>query len=1214
MWGLFLDFPAVWAVALAGGAAPEPEAAREVDRTPVIHVLSVEDGLPETGVEAVAEDAEGFLWIGTTGGLVRYDGREMRVMRQDPDDPDSIPDSNIHHVKTHPETGVWVAAGDAGLLHVGGDMEILDHVGTESAGGPLPDDHLWTMAHDCQGSLWVSFYQSGVGRLDADLESFQLYGPKTLGVGDFPLVPVHLRLDPDCRLWLSGIGHAMVIDPEKAPDHDPGDDPENGQTNDQDEGDETALAGHAAFTPVLQDYIDLQVRPVQGLLHTFMPRPGVLWLGTYEGLFEVETDRPEDLAQEDLAEARRLVEAPIVRSVHPAGEDRYWMTSASGLFYLDADGTVLRHLAPDPETPDGMPANRFTTAALDRDGGYWAGTQKHGLVYFPRGWDAFDRVRMTSETGALSIHNRITAAAPGLTEGTVAIARQDAGVELLDLESGAVERLVDDSEPESTALPPVLDLKLESEDTVWILRSSGLFRVNPEADEEDRILDREAWSDVAATFMKRHSDHGFWVGTASNGLIRVDPDAPNELENWHREGEGEYQLPVNDTRFMGEGPHGALWLGTESGVFEISEGQPPRRIEAVTEHGYRDMVADGDRVWLLAEASLELWDFGSEKGQLMERWTEGDGLLPGRLHNLHRDGDGALWVTSSAGLARLDPESGSIRRFASRDGLGSEEFVGGAGLMHNDGRLLAGTADGLVSIDPARIAPPPSAPPVSVLEMLAGDRPVEFPDDGEALALEYSDNNIQMRFGAPTFQVPDANRYRFRLDGWDTDWVEAGDQTSQFYSRLPPGRYTFRVQAASGTGPWSETEARRSFRISPPAWRTGWAYLGYGVFGLALTGLGWQVARRNRRRQTQLEAERQANAAKSEFLAMMSHEIRTPMHGVMGMVDLLRRSTLAPDQRRMLETLGGSGRQLLRTLNDILDISRIEAGQLDLDREVFDLPGLLEQQIDLHAARARARGLDLFLLSSARLPALVRSDPDRLGQILGNLLSNALKFTRQGRVQLEAFPADSGSTLALAVSDTGPGMTEGQQSRLFQPFSQVDRGTTRSHSGSGLGLVICRRLAESLGGEIRVESWPGVGSRFTLRLPLLPVEAAPPAPYSRLLTDRRLAICARPRSARVVRRLALRWGLEVIRAGDPAELAGLGPSVDFLVVDPGLAGALEACDSLTPGLAVLVIEDPAVPETGPLPGPVVPWPITESRLVASLLDAALAQRTVLPEE
>ena len=294
--------------------------------------------------------------------------------------------------------------------------------------------------------------------------------------------------------------------------------------------------------------------------------------------------------------------------------------------------------------------------------------------------------------------------------------------------------------------------------------------------------------------------------------------------------------------------------------------------------------------------------------------------------------------------------------------------------------------------------------------------------------------------------------------------------------------------------------------------------------------------------------------AKAQFLATMSHEIRTPLNGVIGMTDLLSGSALTDDQRDWVETARRCGEALLALLNDILDVSKMDAGKLQLERIDFDPRACLEMVSDILAMRAREKGLELTLSVDPALPSRVNGDPARLRQVLLNLGSNAVKFTARGHVLLRAEPAADGQ-IRFLVTDTGPGISADLRGRLFQPFSQADSSTTRKYGGTGLGLAISRQLVELMNGEITVETDEGRGSTFafTAELPTVTEAASVPAPAVSLRGLRVLIVDDNATNRQVMREMLKAWECAFEEAADGWEgldklRAAAGTSREFQLV------------------------------------------------------------------
>ena len=477
---------------------------------------------------------------------------------------------------------------------------------------------------------------------------------------------------------------------------------------------------------------------------------------------------------------------------------------------------------------------------------------------------------------------------------------------------------------------------------------------------------------------------------------------------------------------------------------------------------------------------------------------------------------GNLWISTAKGISRFNPKDRTFFNYFESDGLQGQFFNRKACFRDESGWMYFGGLNGFNRFHPKQILNSPATSPPVVLTKLqingetvpvvAGSmlpRPIW---DTTSLKLAHNQNGLSVEFAALSYSNPSKIRYRFRLDDLEKQWTTVdGQQRNARYAGLRPDEYVFRVQASTDGGVnWGEQGASLRLDIAPPWWNTPWtksaavlAFMSllFGIYKLRVHTLQHRqllLEALVERRTTQLvEARDQAQAAnkraeeatamKSMFLANMSHEIRTPMNAVIGMAYLALKTSLSEKQRDYVNKIHNAGTSLLGVINDILDFSKIEAGKLDIESVEFRLDDVIASVTSITAQKAQDKGLEFLAEVASSVPQNLVGDPLRLGQVIANLINNSVKFTEHGDVHLKAELLEQvgeRARLRFSVKDTGIGMTPEQAARLFQPFSQADMSTTRKHGGTGLGLTICRRLVELMGGEIWLESEPGVGSTF----------------------------------------------------------------------------------------------------------------------------------------
>jgi signal transduction histidine kinase/ligand-binding sensor domain-containing protein/ActR/RegA family two-component response regulator len=598
---------------------------------------------------------------------------------------------------------------------------------------------------------------------------------------------------------------------------------------------------------------------------------------------------------------------------------------------------------------------------------------------------------------------------------------------------------------------------------------------------------------------------GWWVDGARRRVLVARRSGLYEQSSLQDSDGGRKLSATGGLAVVAVGPGGALWGSDRERLWALT-GQEARALALPgrqAEERILTLYWDGPTgaLWVGTDRGLLAWHPG--RGEWSRR-----GLPEDRIFSLIGDGEGRLWAGTRRGIIRLEParwlagERDAELRLTHADGLRTLNFgmsQGQSGAALAEGRILFASLEGAVAIDPRQIAAPTFGPTPLIASLTAAGQAV--PLAGLA-KLPTGVSQIEIAFDAFSVSSPRPVSVEYWLEGIDPGWQPAGTRRSIQYSNLAPGDYRFRLRS-SWAGGAGLRETSLSWSIPPRIYQTSWFGALSGLFVISLTALRMRhrtrqtalrtaeleahVAERTRELEAAKAAAESAAAVKSDFLATMSHELRTPMNGVLGLAELLAGTRLDEAQQEMLTTLRTSGESLLEVVNDILDLSKIDSGRLQIEKIPTNLPRLMADLFQVVKPMADKKRLALTLSSRGNVVHWIEGDPARIRQILLNLLSNAIKFTPAGWVELRVDWQET--AVMLAVADSGIGIPADKVPQLFENFVQVDSSTTRLYGGTGLGLAICRRLAEAMGGTIDCTSTPGQGSTFTVTLPLLPVAA-----------------------------------------------------------------------------------------------------------------------------
>ncbi|QXD16272.1 response regulator [Rhodocaloribacter litoris] len=770
-------------------------------------------------------------------------------------------------------------------------------------------------------------------------------------------------------------------------------------------------------------------------------------------------------------------------------------TIRRGGVVLAPDGRLLRRL--DPST--GVPEDPILNLAVDREGALWV-VQDGGLVRLET------NNPMTVFDEALGIGGTVEAVARH--RGRLYAATRE-GLRRLEPGPAGIPRFA----PVPGFDGQIWDL-VDAGETLLVASAGGVYALR------DGRAERLLTAGHAYTLYPDPGRPGrVWAGLG-DGLAVLERRAGRWVAAGRVEGVTE------EVRSLARTGARTLWLGTSyQGLVEVvfpgDETAPP----AVYRYGLADGLPEG-RIYLFQVAGVwkagtlqGLFDFRSEPGPDGTRRLvlAPDTVLAPALGNPARDFFRMAEDAAGHVWARLDGETGVFLR--QPDGryrwvwdrtplrrISQSTF---SFFPEHDGVVWIGRSKDLIRYD-TRPAFTPTVPGAVVLRRVApADRDTLLYDGGRVdgrpvPVLPYAMRNLRFTYALPFFDAPDATRFQVRLVGFEEQWSAWSAETYRDYTNLPEGSYRFLVRARDVYGRISEATTF-AFTIHPPWHRTAWAYLGYllGVLGLVYAGARWQQ-RRHRARERELERqvrertaevarqrdqlERQAvrlaelDRLKSRFFANVTHEFRTPLTLTLGpLEDLLDGDTLRDEDAEQVRLSLRNARRLLRLINQILDVSRLEAGRMRLQAREGDLAAYVYELAQAFLPLAERKGVAL-LVDVPPEPVLVYFDHDQLEKVIGNLLSNAFKFTPEGGTVRVTVNADA-EAAEVQVSDTGPGIAPEDLDHIFDRFYRADESTAHRQPGTGIGLALVKELVELHGGTIRAESTVGEGTTFRVRLP-----------------------------------------------------------------------------------------------------------------------------------
>jgi signal transduction histidine kinase/DNA-binding response OmpR family regulator/streptogramin lyase len=1083
-----------------------------------------------TIVHAFHHDSQGFIWIGSQEGLLRFDGYTYKPYSYTPFDSNSLSNDWVFDIEEDHLGNLWIGTFGGGLNYF--DQKTEKFTRFSGTTEKNQNSHITKIIVNEDGSIWFSGSMHSLTHLKLDLDKKPHYTHYDFSnepvAKSFPTKNTALTAHKDKQgiIWIGMATEGLIrFDPVTEEIIQYKHDPENNQSIshntissicEDDSGNIWIGTGHPnisrhgaglnlfnrrtkTFKHFKHDWSGKNSICSNNICQLLIDNTGIMWIGTWNNYINTVAVKELLSEEEPFFRHHKNLKRPVIESLY---EDRYgnvWiglMNRESHKFDRQQNSFAL--FSRNENYPNSLTQTGTWTVYADQSGKMWFGTN---------GVDVYD-----SETGNFKHYYYDRQDTTGLSsnmisgiqenpEGNVWIATWHDGINILIPESGIFKHMKNNpNDSMGLGSNTIQHLLARPNGDFWIAtqnvgiqlyeRKTGNFYTFD--------LDPETHEDFIFSNLCEDRSGTLWIGTSNNGMysLRLDKHLNPEIVHYYNDPQNLSSLSCNDV----------------SDIIQPS-------------------VIDTNTLWIATKAGLNRFDLETKS---FKHFYRKDGLAANLILKILEDNQGNLWCTTPHGISVYNIKTGKILSFGRGDGMPFDSF---GGFRQNaakdlDGRLYFAGGNGVLSFLPEDIRQNPNIPPIRITDFSVFPKHVELDTAIQykrSIVLDYNQNMFSFDFAALNFTNPEKNQYAYKMEGLIDDWIQIGTERTASFTNLDPGEYVFRVKGSNNHGVWNEEGTSVKVIILPPWWRSSWAYIAYFILVLSVLYAlrQYDLKRQRLKHQLALEHEytenlQEIDRMKSRFFANISHEFRTPLTLILGPIKKwlpqLRNRNLKQDLMMMQR----NANRLFRLINQLLDLSRLESGGMTLQVREADITQMLRGYVQSFESLARIKKINLeFIAEPESIKTFV--DRDKIEKIMYNLLSNAFKFTPEngevivclslrgdlhkgrstkqspsvGNKEIAASSPLLGTRndkskiqnpkskfLKISVTNTGSYIPPENINRIFDRFYQANVSEIRGHEGSGIGLALTKELVELHHGQIRVDSHIDTGTIFTIHLPL----------------------------------------------------------------------------------------------------------------------------------